>query len=288
MLRILCIICIFMLISIDAFSESLLLLRSGRVLSGEIMQEDEITLRLKFADGAEVTLEKDKIIKITNAKYVISTENGSRYIGEIIEETDLIVRVKTEGNLNIEIPKSQIKDRQIQTRFDKLHQRNKSVKSKLENSSWDDNQILKRMDYSLDHFDLGISWHFPIGMNVILGYSSEEFGVRVQGGKLGSVSGFQGNLLINLSQEKSVEMNLGLCLGQVDFGLFNQGNGRKYLTRPNYDNKYSYIGLTLDINIYGIFIETGLFGDINNNLIDEFSRPNVHIAFGYVFRFNEI
>jgi hypothetical protein len=125
-------------------------------------------------------------------------------------------------------------------------------------------------------------------MNVILGYSSEEFGVRVQGGKLGSVSGFQGNLLINLSQEKTVEMNLGICLGQVDFGLFNQGKGRKYLTRPNYDNKYSYIGLTLDINVYGIFIETGLFGDINYNLIDEFSRPNVHIAFGYVFRFNEI
>jgi hypothetical protein len=301
MLKKLCLFLLFMFFTLDAFSESVVELRSGTVLVGEIIQEDNLTLKLKTNDQVVVTIEKDKIIKISNAKLLIITKNGSRYVGEIIEENDSLIKLRTEDDLIMEIPKSQIQEKLSATTSDlnrpmpsyytNSNQRSEWPYSYKQNSNANGGLYYMPTDYNLGHYNAGISLILPGGVNFVFGYTSNDVGFRLQGGYIGDIYGLQGNFLLNLSQTRNVEVNLGICGGfthlreEITKTYSNSYYYEKYTTfiYPT----YSYVGLTLDVNIYGFFVEAGIsVGDVDN-YYSAIESPQLLFAIGYVHRFNK-
>jgi len=116
-----------LLVCVSAYAQDVIELKNGDTIKGEIIEETETTIKIKTTYGPLV-IPKSQVAKVTRGggeeaekeeqkeepvdntgKVIIELVNGDKIKGEIIEESDAAVKLKTQYG-PMTIPRSQIKN----------------------------------------------------------------------------------------------------------------------------------------------------------------------------------
>jgi hypothetical protein len=180
-----------------------------------------------------------------NAQVSVTTNNGERYLGTVVDDTMEWIRLVSSDSVTITIPKSNVQ--LIQYGVDAPGGRS---------SFW----------------VLGGAFGSPGIANLVGGYYFNGWGVRVSGGMIPfSAGGVQIEVLKNLSSTQDFSHNLHLGVGSLFID-----NGSSFW---GYD-WWDYIAIGYDLNWHGFYVSGDLsFGE------GTYSSPQILGQIGYVYEF---
>jgi hypothetical protein len=124
----------------------------------------------------------------------------------------------------------------------------------------------EKEDFKREYFVSGSTLSYPAGINVVLGYYGNDFGLRVAGAYWGPVSsGVQANLLLKLGESKDFLHGLSLVGGITNLVEGHRG--------------WYYAGIGYEINFHGLQLEADLVTPYQANTLV------IPIQIGFVKRF---
>ncbi len=215
-------------------AETIITVQSGSVYTGEIVSESDSEIVLKTEDNVLITIYKDKVIERRQAKSVIHTNSGKTYTGEIISNGSNLIKIKASDGIIIEIPQEEVfkitPESAQNERDNQTSDYSRYGQPRQSNSNNNTYSLYNRYNntlYTKEHVNFGVGFIIPAGINLVIGYTTDNIGFRVQGGYWSSIYGLQGNLLFNIIQKSNFEVNLGLCAGisateeNYSYGYYN-------------------------------------------------------------------
>lgn len=262
------------------FAEKQVKMKTGNVYQGEVISETESEIRLQTRDGITMQINRSQIESISNAKVRIVTKSWKIYIGELIEETENFVKVSTSEGVSIDIPKNQIVERGIaDLESEAKQQEEQTNRTAYYENKYNNQQRYSRnykpmyAEYMEDHDYLGVTLLFPGGINLVFAKTTETIGFRLQGGYIGTMYGFSGNLLINIRKTQNFDINVGFCAG---YTALEETKSRNYYYDYSYSysrmGSYTYAGGTFDFNYNGLFAELGVVIGEDDYYSEDFSE----------------
>ena len=227
---------------------------SNQEIKGIVAGETADSLSLKLIDGSKITIAKSQIEDMQPCETTVKARIESKskkpkfktYNGSLTAVTDSSYTIQNKSGVSFNINRADVK-------------------------SIDIVPVTGRKAYPM----FGLTLLMPGGLNALFGYQfTSGIGFRVEAGYIGTLSGFQGNFMYNLSKSRSFEHNLSIGFGHMsgtqNKGLFNEET-----------KTWTYAGLFYDLNIYGLFLELGVTAGSGG-----FTNPQIAFQFGYVYRFN--
>lgn len=188
-------------------------------------------------------------LSFLKADIIITTDNHE-YNGDIIKEAKDYIIIKQNDNTQLLIPCFKIY----------------KINDELYPCS------LTKENYPV----IGLTIGTPSALNFIIGYYYKYTGIRLSGGYLGQIYGYQGNLLLKISESTSFVHHLSVLAGTSFIQGDTDSNGNKQA-----DYKWKYIGIGYDLTWYGIFLELDITGGVGDQ------NPQAGSQIGYLYRFND-
>jgi len=183
----------------------------------------------------------------------IMTNDGQKFDGKILEETDDSVLLEIENGVQVRIDKSEIAYLQRE-----------------------DNKVkVSAQEYPV----LGLTYGTPTVVNLVAGYYLSNFGLKFTGAYWGGVKGIQADLSLKLVDDEKFLANFSLVGGAI--GTTGSSNGYSlWSTGAWTGTDWTYGGIGFDINYGGFVFEVdGVTGNFPNPVA-------LPVQIGFAQRFN--
>ena len=180
------IVTFFCLLSITAFSQVQINLRSGEKYSGIILNNSNDSITIKTTGNTLLTFAKQNIDNIETLYSNIKLISGKSYTGHIMKQTENDVTIRSKSGVEYTLQRKDI-------------------------------LAIRQGKESKDIYGMfGVTFLLPGGYNILGGYQFQNFGVRAEVGCIPYGEGgygAQANILLNLTKTKSFEANLSIAAG---------------------------------------------------------------------------
>ena len=183
----------------------------------------------------------------------ITTNDGQKFKGKILEETQDYVLMEIENGVQVRIDKPEIAYFQ---------------------------RVDPKPDTSLQDYPiLGVTYGSPTYVNLVAGYYLGGFGLKLAGAYWGGIEGIQANLSLKLVDNQSFLANVSLVAGVE--GTSSPNNGYSLWSSGAWGGtNWTYDGIGFDINYGGFAFEVDA---VTGNFPNPIALP---IQIGFVQRFN--
>ncbi len=278
------ILCFQFLLASSVLADQKYVMKSGEEYYGEKIDEtSEILVIKESLSGTILKIPKEIILSSHESFVEITTRDGYRTQGMLIESTEDFLKIKNKKGIIFEIRKSNILE------FNHLDENN------LDNL--DDRTFIGELgdEFAMAGFSLGT----PGMVNLVLGYHFDWFTTKAHGGTNGVFSGVQFGLLFNIyeTDDNSFSIGLGVATGfwwesekELVVDEYNYGSSGEAVQLLKEDmrvtDKYYYMGSSIYVRYAGFYIEFGSSDSMIEDIKPRDKQYEALINVGYTINFD--
>lgn len=278
------ILCFQFIFASSLLADQKYIMKSGEEYYGEKIDETSETLVIKESiSGTILKIPKENVYSSYVSFVEITTKDGYRTQGTLIESTDDLLILKNKEGILFEIKRSNV-----------------SEIDQLDEHSFEDLDDRAFIGEYGDEFAMaGFSIGTPGMVNLVLGYHFDWFTIKAHGGSNGVFSGIQFGLLFNIyeTDDNSFSIGLGVATGfwwesekEMYVDVYKYGNNDEVLkiVRENMQvtDKYYYMGSSIYVRYSGFYLEFGSSDSIMEDIIPRDKQYESLINVGYTVNFD--